>query len=86
MLLTNSYDMYYDPNDFKTCAELIEKYPNVDLLGWSARNLGIYQSGTLLIGKRSGRESKTLIYEPSFLELMDFANNQLDKRRVYLKL
>lgn len=85
MLLTKTYDMYHDSNDFKTCAELIEKYPNVDLLGWSARNLGIYQSGTLLIGKRSGRESKTLIYEPSFLELMEFANNQLDKRRVYLK-
>jgi hypothetical protein len=77
--------MYHESNEYKTCAELIEKYPDVDILGWDARNLGIYHAGTLLIGKRSGRESKTLIYEPSFLELMEFANNQLFNRRVYTK-
>jgi len=60
--------------DHLTPEELIHKYPQVvDELDWNASKVGIFFSSGLLLGYRNGRESKALIVEASFLELVDYA-------------
>ncbi len=69
-------------SNYLTPQELINLYPQVKLLGWSSSKVGTFFSSGLLLGYRSGKEYKALILEPSFQELMDYANVINDKRRI----
>ncbi len=62
--------------------ELMNLYPQVKLLGWSSSKVGTFFSSGLLLGYRCGKEYKALILEPSFQELLDYANLVNDKRRI----
>ena len=69
-------------SNYLTPEELMHRYPQVELLGWSSSKVGTFYSSGLLLGHRCGKEYKALILEPSFQELMDYANLVNDKRRI----
>lgn len=52
--------------------ELIEMYPGVLKLGWSAMKIGTFFRAGLLVGFISGKENKAMITEESFLKLIKY--------------
>lgn len=66
--------------NYLSCHELMEKYPDVDLLGWTAQKIGYMYRCNLLIGKVSGRESKTLISEESFKRLIRYTCAEMQRK------
>ncbi len=73
-----------DPNQagLYTPAELFELKPRVAVNGWDAARIGMFLNCHLLIGvKRNKRPS--LIRLDSYNALIDFANSNLDARKVW---
>jgi hypothetical protein len=68
--------------DFYTPEELIQKYPQVKMVGWTSTKIGIFFHSGLLIGYHSGKERKALILEDSFIELVDYMNHVAFKKQV----
>lgn len=68
--------------DFLTPEELMQRYPQVITLGWCSSKIGMFYNSGLLIGHRSGRESKALILESSFIELMEYVNQVTEKKHL----
>lgn len=67
-------------NDLLTPVQLVKKYPQVESLGWNASKIGTFFSAGLLLGKR--KMLKSLIYEKSFLQLLEYVDKVTDKRHV----
>ena len=53
-------------------SELVELYPQVNKLGWTATKIGIFFRSGFLVGFLSGKENKALITEESFVKLLQF--------------
>jgi hypothetical protein len=71
-------------NDFLTPEELAQKYPQVQDIGWTSSKIGVFFSAGLLIGKQCKKEKKSLILESSFIELMEYYNQLILKRQVFV--
>lgn len=69
--------------DYYTPDELMQRYPQVKMLGWNSSKIGIFFSSGLLIGYHGGKEKKALILESSFIELIEFANTISVKKQVF---
>lgn len=70
------------PKDLYTPEELIQKYPQVKMIGWTSTKIGIFFHSGLLIGYQSRKERKALILEDSFIELVDYMNHVALKKQV----
>ena len=68
--------------NYLTPEEIINQYPQVKILGWSASKVGTFYSSGLLLGYRCGKEYKAMILEPSFKKLMDYVNDVNEQRRL----
>lgn len=55
-------------------SELVELYPEVQKLGWTAQKIVILCRAGLLVGFLSGKENKAMIYEESFISLIKYVN------------
>lgn len=66
--------------DVFTPQELVDKYPMVKKLGWNASKVGIFFHSGLLQGKIGTHERKTLIFESSFISLIDYAKQLYSNR------
>lgn len=66
-----------------TPQELYDDYPRVQLLDWSAARIGLFLNCKLLIGVDHGAGRSSLIARPSFVALINFANSNLDKMKIY---
>lgn len=65
-----------------TFRELLEKYPLVvKNYGWTERKLGEFLAGEVLEGKYSDTERKNLVYEWSFIDLLNFMDRKFEKRK-----
>lgn len=60
---------------YLTCQQLLEKYPDARIWGWDARKIGTFYSCLLLEGRRFGSNSRPMISEISFSNLMNFVRN-----------
>ncbi len=69
--------------DYYTPEELMERFPQVERLGWNASKIGIFFSSGLLVGHSGRKERKALILESSFIELIEFANTISVKKQVF---
>jgi len=84
----NLHNSLIDPNnrstiDLLTPQELYEEYPRVLLLDWTAARIGLFLHSKLLIGINHGAGRSSLIARPSFVELIELANSNLDSMKVY---
>lgn len=70
--------------DLYTPFELFEMKPRVELLNWTPSRIGMFLKNRLLIGIDKGLSRPSLIYLPSFTSLIERANKNLDKRKVYV--
>ena len=74
-------------HNYLTVQELIEKYPEVENFNWTPQRLGVFYSGSLLLGKRTTKEGGSLlIAECSFFDLIHYSNQQLDKKKFNINL
>ena len=62
--------------------ELLEIYPEVVKLGWSATKIGIFFRAGLLVGFLSGKENKAMITEESFIKLIKFVSEVNSDRNI----
>jgi len=69
--------------DLMTPQELYEDYPRVILLDWNAARIGLFLKTKLLIGIENGAGRSSLIARPSFVSLIEHANSNLDRMKVY---
>jgi hypothetical protein len=72
------------PQDFYTPEELIQRYPQVKMIGWTDTKIGIFFHAGLLIGFQCRKERKALILESSFVELVEYLNHVTLKRQVFI--
>ncbi len=70
-------------HDYYTPEELMQRFPQLKMLGWNSSKIGIFFSSGLLIGYHSGKEKKALILESSFIELIEFTNTISVKKQVF---
>ena len=61
--------LHYSPS------ELIELYPQVKKIGWSAMKIGTMFRCGLFVGYTSGKENKAMILEESFIKTLKFVND-----------
>ena len=63
--------------------EILAKYPELQSkLNWRKQDIGIFLRCKLVRGYYDSKRRVTVIYEKSLVELMEFANNNLDKQKV----
>lgn len=67
-----------------TPQELFDAYPRVELLGWTSARIGVFLKCKLLIGVTRGTGRPSLISQASFIRLIEFANSNLDRMKVYI--
>ncbi len=67
---------------YLTPYELIRRYPQVEHMTWNASKIGTFFSAGLLKGKR--KILKSLILESSFLDLVAYADQLVEKRKIDL--
>lgn len=67
-----------------TPQELFDAYPRVELLGWTSARIGVFLKCKLLIGVTRGAGRSSLISQASFIRLIEFANSNLDRMKVYI--
>lgn len=70
-------------HDYHTPDELMQRFPQVRMLGWNSSKIGIFFSSGLLIGYHCGKEKKAMILESSFIELIEFTNTISVKKQVF---
>ena len=61
--------LHYSPS------ELIELYPQVRKIGWSAMKIGTMFRCGIFVGYTSGKENKAMILEESFKKALKFVND-----------
>ena len=86
--LKNLHSSWVDPNnrsviDLLTPQELYDEYPRVKYLDWTASRIGLFLNTELLIGVKNGTGRPSLIARPTFVSLIDHANSNLDKMKIY---
>ena len=69
-------DLHYSPQ------ELIELYPQVQKIGWTAQKIGTLFRCGLFVGFFSGKERKAMILESSFIKALKFINEVNDDRKL----
>ena len=63
--------------------EILAKYPELQSkLNWRKQDIGIYLRSKLVRGYYDSKRRITVIDEKSLIELMEFANGNLDKQKV----
>lgn len=60
--------------DYYTPSELIEKYPEVEEVGWTPVKIGMFLNAGLLRGYYASSEKRNVIEEQSFTKLIDYFN------------
>jgi len=68
--------LHYSP------AELIELYPQVAKIGWTAVKIGMMFRCGLFVGYMSGKENKAMILEDSFVDLLKYFSTVNMKRNI----
>jgi hypothetical protein len=67
---------------YLTPTQVIEKYPELEItFGWSAKEMGMFLKNGLLHGYYNHSLRKSMIKEDSIEELVEYANNQLEKMK-----
>jgi hypothetical protein len=70
-------------NQFLSAEEILAKYPYIkDKLLWGKSDLGFFLRHKLIKGFYSRNKRKSLIEETSLLELIAFANKNLEDQKV----
>lgn len=69
--------------DYYTPQELTQRFPQIKAFGWNASKIGIFFNSGLLIGYHCGKEKKALILESTLIDLIEFVNTVLAKRRIF---
>ncbi len=64
----NDYNYY-------TCQELVDNHAAVKLLGWNPNKIGVFYNCLLLDGRCFGKNSRVIITESSFKNLMIYVYN-----------
>lgn len=87
--LRNLHNVLVDPQnknviELLTPQECYEEYLRVKYLDWNAAKIGMFLNSKLLIGVDKGQGRSSLIAKPSFLALIEYANTNLDKMKVYI--
>ena len=63
--------------------EILAKYPELQSkLNWRKQDIGIFLRCKLIRGYYDSKRRVTVIEERSLVELMEFANDNLDKQKV----
>ena len=66
-----------------TTDEILAKYPELQSkLNWRKQDIGIFLRCKLVRGYYDSKRRITVIDEKSLIELMEFANGNLDKQKV----
>ena len=66
-----------------TPEEVLAKYPELQTkLNWRKQDIGIFLRCKLIRGFYDSKKRVTVIDEKSLVELMEFANDNLDKQKV----
>ena len=66
-----------------TPEEILAKYPELQAkLNWRKQDIGIFLRCKLVRGYYDSKRRVTVIDERSLVELMEFANDNLDKQKV----
>ncbi|WP_456459148.1 hypothetical protein [Reichenbachiella sp.] len=66
-----------------TPEEILAKYPELQAkLNWRKQDIGIFLRCKLVRGSYDSKRRVTVIDERSLVELMEFANDNLDKQKV----
>jgi hypothetical protein len=68
--------------DLFTPGELIERYPALKKINWSAETLGIFLRSGILKGNYSNSKGSSLIDESSVWELVKYRNNLLEAQKL----
>ena len=69
--------LHYSPS------ELVDLYPQVSKIGWSAVKIGMMFRCGLFVGYSSGKEKKAMILEESFVDLMKYITYVNKKRNFF---
>lgn len=66
-----------------TPEEILDTYPELQSkLNWRKQDIGIFLRCRLLRGYYDSKKRVSVIDEKSLIELLEFANNNLDKQKV----
>ena len=70
-------------NNLLSAAEILKKYPDLqNKLQWGINDIGFFLRNKLLRGYYSRNQRKSLIDETSMLQLIAFANKNLEDQKV----
>jgi hypothetical protein len=67
---------------YLTPTQVIEKYPELEGFGWSAKEIGMFLKSRLLDGYYNHSLRKSMIEEDSIGKLVDFANDLIETQKV----
>ena len=67
-----------------TPSELMELYPQVKKIGWTAQKIGTMFRCGFLVGFMSGKENKAMILEESFVKAIKYVNDVNNDRNLEL--
>ena len=68
--------LHYSPQ------ELIDLYPQVKKIGWTAQKIGTLFRCGFFVGYFSGKERKAMILESSFIKTLKFVNGVNSDRNI----
>ncbi len=71
-----------DDEDEETPAQVIEKYPELNMFGWGTKEIGMFLKIKLLHGFYNHNLRKSMILETSIEALVDFANGVVEQQKV----
>lgn len=63
---------------YYTLSEIIARHHMARVLDWNDVKVGHFYYGKLLVGKGFGKNCRLLIYDESFIQLLEFANQTVD--------
>ena len=63
-------------------SELIELYPQVKKIGWSAMKIGTMYRCGIFVGYTSGKENKAMILEESFIKALRYVSEVNKDRNI----
>ena len=82
ILISNYLNPMANPVHYSP-SELVELYPQVSKIGWSAVKIGMMYRCGLFVGYSSGKEKKSMILEESFVDLMKYTAYVNKKRNFF---
>lgn len=65
-----------------TPAEIVEKHPEVKKWQWDARTVGFLVQKGIIEGYTKPGTKQKYVQEDSFLQLIQYVNNQIDSKKV----